>query len=65
MTPNTATEFLAKARVYLTAGDPLQAWKRGWGAAAQMIGAVAESRRWWHSSHNDLHRAIDRLARLA
>ncbi len=59
---NTADEFLAKARAYLADGDLLQASERGWGAAAQMVKAVAESRGWRHSSHGDLFRILNRLA---
>ena len=51
MTPNNpseiaayesqAREFLAKSRVFLTAGDLHQASEKGWGAAAHMTKAVA------------------------
>ncbi len=58
----TAAAFLLKARVYLDEGDLLQASEKGWGAAARMIKAVAEERGWPHTSHGDLHRAVDRLA---
>ena len=59
----TATEFLIKARAYLAADDLLQASEKGWGAAAQAVKAVAESRGWNHSGHRQLHQAIDRLVR--
>ncbi|MCY3918517.1 MAG: PaREP1 family protein [Chloroflexi bacterium] len=59
---NTANEFLTKARVHLAEDDLLQASEKGWGAAAQMVKAVADTRGWPHSSHRDLYRAVDRLA---
>ena len=58
----TAAAFLLKAREYLAEGDLLQASEKGWGAAARMVKAVAEERGWRHTSHGDLHRAVDRLA---
>ena len=58
----TATEFLARAQTYLAAGDLLQASEKSWGATAQMVKAVAESRGWRHTSHGDLYRVISRLA---
>ena len=59
----TANEFQAKAHAYLRDGDLLQASEKGWGAVARMVKAAAETRGWRHSSHGDLYRAIDRLAR--
>ena len=59
---DTANEFLSKARVYLSDDDLLQASEKGWGAAARMVKAVAETRGWRHSSHGDLYRAVDLLA---
>ena len=59
---NTANEFLTKARAHLTEGDLLQASEKGWGAAARMVKAVADTRGWPHGSHRDLFRAVDRLA---
>ena len=58
---DTANEFLSKARVYLSDDDLLQASEKGWGAAARMVKAVAETRGWRHSSHGDLYRAVDLL----
>ncbi len=57
----TAGEFLVKARVYLAEGDLLQASEKGWGAAAQMVKAVAEARGWGHQGHQQLYDAVDRL----
>ena len=58
---DTGREFLARARTYLAEEDLLQASEKGWGAAAQMVKAVAESRGWRHKSHRDLYAAIDGL----
>ena len=57
----TATDFLVRAQAYLAAGDLLQASEKGWGAAAQAVKAVAESRGWDHNGHRQLHQTIDRL----
>ena len=48
---DTVNEFLAAARACLAEGDLLQASEKGWGAAARMVKAVAETRGWRHSSH--------------
>lgn len=47
----------------LAAGDVRQASEKGWGAAAQMVKAVAELRGWTHNSHGALYAVIDRLVR--
>ncbi len=57
----TAQGFLHKAQTYLADGDLLQASEQGWGAAAQMVKAVAEVRGWEHLGHRQLYRAIDLL----
>ncbi len=44
-------EFLTKAFQELAQGDVVQASEKGWGAAAQMLKAVAERRGWSHNSH--------------
>ena len=44
-------EFLTKAFQELAQGDVVQASGKGWGAAAQMLQAVAERRGWPHNSH--------------
>lgn len=59
---DTANEFLPQARAYLAQGDSLQASEKGWGAAAHIVKAVADTRGWPHSSHRDLFRAVDRVA---
>ena len=53
--------LLAQARAELAAGDLRQASEKGWGAAAQMIKAVAQERGWPHDSHRALFRAVSRL----
>ena len=59
---DTATDFLIKGRAHLAEGDLLQASEKGWGAAAQMVKAVAETRGWRHSTHRDLYYVVDRVA---
>ncbi len=44
-------EYLAKAFRELEAGDLTQASEKGWGAAAQIVKAVADERGLPHSSH--------------
>ena len=58
----TGRDFLARARAYLAEDDLLQASEKGWGAAAQIVKAVAESRGWAHNGHGQLFEAINRLA---
>ena len=53
--------FLAQARAELTAGDLTQASEKGWGAAAQMLKAVAEQRGWEHGRHRQLSRVASRV----
>ena len=59
---DTAADFLIKGRAHLAEGDLLQASEKGWGAAAQMVKAVAETRGWRHSTHGDLYRAVALVA---
>ena len=59
---DTGREFIARARTYLAEEDLLQASEKGWGAAAQMVKAAAESRGWRQRGHRDLYAAINRLA---
>ena len=54
--------FMAQAFSELSAGDLRQASEKGWGAAAEMVKAVAEKRGWNHQSHEDLYVAADRIA---
>ena len=53
--------LLAQARTELAAGDVRQASEKGWGAAAQILKAVAESRGWDHGKHRHLSRVASRL----
>ena len=54
-------EFLAQARAELAQGDSMQASEKGWGAAAQMVKAVAQQRGWEHQGHRQLFSAVRRL----
>ena len=54
--------FLAQAHEELAKGDLPQASEKGWGAAAQMVKAIAEERGWRHFSHRDIMRAVDALS---
>ena len=53
--------FLAQAQEEYEKGDLRQASEKSWGAAAQIVKAVAESRGWDHSRHRLLHQAVSRL----
>ena len=48
-----ARDFLGKSRVYLESGDLHQASEKGWGAAAWMAKAVAETHGWKYSRHDE------------
>lgn len=54
-------QLLAQGRDELAAGDVRQASEKGWGAAAQMVKAVAEQRGWQHRNHAALFNAVARL----
>ena len=58
---NAARRFLAQARKELDRGDLAQASEKGWGAAAQMVKAVAERRNWEHNGHALLYQVVRRL----
>ncbi len=51
-------DLLVKAREELAQGDVRQASEKGWGAAAQMVRAVAEQRGWEHTGHALLYQAV-------
>ena len=53
--------LLAQARTELASGDVRQASEKGWGAAAQIVKAVAHSRGWEHRGHSLLFDAVDDL----
>ena len=57
--------FLRQAQEELQKGDLRQASEKGWGAAAQMIKAVAENRRWPHGDHRLLLATVGRLVEEA
>ena len=59
----TARDFLARARTCLAEDDLLQASEKGWGAAAQAVKAVAQSRGWQHRGHKQFYATIDRLVK--
>lgn len=54
-------DFMGKAWDYLAAADNPQASEKGWGAAAQMVKAVAEERGWPHRSHRLLYDIVEDL----
>ena len=54
-------QLLAQGREELTGGDVRQASEKGWGAAAQMVKAVAEQRGWQHRNHAALFDVISYL----
>ncbi len=58
---SAARDLLSQGVEELRAGDPRQASEKGWGAAAQIIKAVASDRRWKHHSHAALFGIVDRL----
>ena len=55
--------FLAQAYEELVKGDLQQASEKGWGAASQMVKAIAQERGWLHRSHRHLHEVINALRR--
>ncbi len=65
MTTQTCHEasltLLAQAELELAADDLRQASEEGWGAAAQVVKAVAEQRGWPHRNHASLYRTVARL----
>ena len=54
-------QLLAQGFTELTSGDARQASEKGWGAADQMLKAVAEQRGWQHNNHRALYRIVDLL----
>ena len=53
--------FLTKAQTYLDDGDLAQASEKGWGAAAEIVTAVAEEWGWNHRHHRLLYQIIEDL----
>ncbi len=58
---NQSRTFLAQAFKELGSGDHRQASEKGWGAAAQIVKAVAVERGWEHSRHRQLRLAVAKL----
>lgn len=54
-------EFIGKAWEYLAVDDRRQASEKGWGAAAEMVKAVAEERGWSHDTHRLLYGIVRNL----
>lgn len=59
---SASSEFLSRAYEALEQDDLAQTSEKGWGAAAQMVKAVADQRGWEHNGHADLFQAVRRLA---
>ncbi len=55
-------EYLQLAEVELLREDLDQASEKGWGAASQMLKALAEERNWTHGQHRHLYRIVRNLA---
>ncbi|MCY4625349.1 MAG: PaREP1 family protein [Chloroflexi bacterium] len=53
---------LAQAEEELAKDDLRQASEKGWGAASQMVKAVADARGWDHKGHAQLFKAVGSLA---
>ena len=59
---HSSRRLLAQGFAELALGDTRQASEKGWGAAAQMLKAIAERRGWEHKRHVALGRVVGRLA---
>ena len=60
---SASKELLEQATNELAQGDARQASEKGWGAAAQIVKAVAEQRGWPHNQLALLHRIVDDLVK--
>ena len=58
-----ARQLLAQGFDELAEGDSRQASEKGWGAAAQMIKAVATGRGWQHKNHAALFSVINKVVK--
>ncbi len=58
---SASRRLLEQAREELAKGDVRQSSEKGWGAAAQMVKAVADQRGWEHAGHRQLFTAVRRL----
>ena len=56
-----AFTYLHQAEEELARGDLRQASEKGWGAAAQMVKAIAENRGLEHKTHRHLFEAVSAL----
>ena len=52
---------MTQAAEELQKDDLCQASEKGWGAAAEMVKAVASTRGWDHGGHRQLHGIVSRL----
>ena len=59
---DASRHLLAQANEEFAAGDFRQASEKGWGAAAQIVKAVAEKRGSLHNNHYRLFQIVDDLA---
>ena len=55
-------KYLNQARAEFAQGDLTQASEKGWGAAAQMVKAIAEQRGWHHGGHGLLFEAVETIS---
>ena len=56
-----SAHYLNQASHELEQGDTLQASHKGWGAAAQIVKAVAQERGWEHVHHAQIIAAVRRV----
>lgn len=54
-------KYLEEGEELLARGDVAQACEKFWGAVAEVIKAVAESRGWEHAKHRHLMEVVSRL----
>lgn len=57
--------FLQKGREFLTGGDLHQASEKGWGAAANIVKAVAATHGWRYESHDEFDAVLEQASALA
>ena len=58
---NQSRVFLAQAEDELAQGDLYQASEKGWGAAAQIVKALADARGWDHETHRHLFEVVRQM----
>ena len=59
----TAMTFLRQSDEEFAAGDHLQASEKLYGAAVQVVTAIAQQRNWRYDSHRDMKNNVYRLGR--